>query len=65
MSRQIIGSREVALKTAELIHRIVSHVRFHTIDELIALIRAVGRHLVEANPEGTSGVYRLQRRLMR
>jgi len=36
------------------VQNIVRSVRFSTIDELLVLIKAVGRRLVEANPKGTS-----------
>lgn len=52
MPRQIVGSRNVALATAALVQNIVRSVKFSTIDELLALIKAVGRRLVEANPKG-------------
>ena len=50
--RQIVGSLNVALATAALIQSIVRSARYNTIDELLALIKAVGRKLTEANPKG-------------
>ncbi|KAL1412584.1 GCD complex subunit gcd7 [Vanrija albida] len=49
--RQIVGSRNVALATIALIQNIVRSVKYNTIDELLAIIRDVGRRLVEANPK--------------
>lgn len=48
---QIVGSRNVALATAALIQNIVRSVKYTTIDELLSIIRSVGRRLVEANPK--------------
>lgn len=41
----------MALATAALIQNIVRSARYNTIDELLALIKAVGRKLTEANPK--------------
>ncbi|RXK36599.1 translation initiation factor eIF-2B subunit beta [Tremella mesenterica] len=48
--RQIVGSRNVAIATAALIQNLVRSAKYTTIDELLALIKMVGRKLVEANP---------------
>ncbi|WWC92671.1 uncharacterized protein L201_007630 [Kwoniella dendrophila CBS 6074] len=49
--RQIVGSLNVALATAALIQNIVRSARYSTIDELLALIKSVGRRLIDANPK--------------
>ncbi|KAL7423889.1 GCD complex subunit gcd7 [Cryptotrichosporon argae] len=49
--RQIVGSRNVALATAVLIQNIVRGVKYSTVDELLLIIRAIGRRLVDANPK--------------
>lgn len=50
--RQVVGSRETALETVLVLRQVVSKARFSNIDQLIALIRSVGRRLVEAQPKG-------------
>lgn len=52
IKRQVVGSRNIALATAQLCHTVVRSAKFTTIDELLALVKAVGRKLVEANPKG-------------
>ncbi|ORY34594.1 hypothetical protein BCR39DRAFT_513544 [Naematelia encephala] len=49
--REIVGSRNVALATAAVVQNIVRSVKFTTIEELIGLIKGVGRRLVDANPK--------------
>ncbi|WWD20404.1 hypothetical protein CI109_104880 [Kwoniella shandongensis] len=49
--RQIVGSLNVALATAALVQNIVRSARYSTIDELLSLIKAVGRKLIDANPK--------------
>ncbi|WVQ77540.1 hypothetical protein IAR50_007227 [Cryptococcus sp. DSM 104548] len=49
--RQIVGSLNVALATAALVQSIVRSAKYSTIDELLALIKSVGRKLIEANPK--------------
>ncbi|WRT69806.1 uncharacterized protein IL334_006797 [Kwoniella shivajii] len=49
--RQIVGSLNVALATAALIQNIVRSARYSTIDELLALIKSVGKKLIDANPK--------------
>ena len=53
--RQLAGAQESAIETTLLIKYIVSHARFATIHELIAVIKAAGRRLVEAQPKGDCG----------
>ncbi|KAG9055018.1 GCD complex subunit gcd7 [Serendipita sp. 407] len=62
--RQLVGARESALETTLLMKYIVSHAKFNTIHELIAIIKAAGRRLVEAQPkEHTVG--NIVRRILR
>ncbi|WVR07952.1 hypothetical protein IAU60_004995 [Kwoniella sp. DSM 27419] len=49
--RQIVGSLNVALATAALVQNIVRSARYATIDELLLLIKSVGRRLIDANPK--------------
>lgn len=50
--RQVVGSREAALETLKVLRQVVSRARFANLDQLIGLIRCVGRRLVEAQPKG-------------
>lgn len=50
--RQIVGAREAALETVLVLRQIVSKARFSNIEQLVALIREVGRRLAEAQPKG-------------
>lgn len=52
--RQIIGSLNVALATGALIQNIVRTVKYSAVDELIGVIKAIGRRLIDANPRGMS-----------
>jgi translation initiation factor eIF-2B subunit beta len=52
--RQIVGSLNAAIATATLIKNIVRHVKYSTVEELINIIKAIGRRLMDANPRGTS-----------
>ncbi|EIN07194.1 nagb/rpia/CoA transferase-like protein [Punctularia strigosozonata HHB-11173 SS5] len=49
--RQVVGSRETALETVLVLRQVVSKARFSNFEQLIDLIRAVGRKLVEAQPK--------------
>ncbi|CAL1705286.1 unnamed protein product [Somion occarium] len=49
--RQVVGSREAALETVLVLRQVVSKARFSNIDQLISLIRSVGKRLVEAQPK--------------
>ncbi|THH10839.1 hypothetical protein EW145_g1051 [Phellinidium pouzarii] len=49
--RQLIGSRETALETVHVIRQVVLRARFRHIDELIGMIKSVGRRLVDAQPK--------------
>lgn len=46
-----MGSRNVALATAALIQNVVRSVKYTTIDELLAVIRSIGKRLIDANPK--------------
>ena len=50
--RQVVGSREAALETVLVLRQVVSKARFSNIDQLVSLIRSVGKRLVEAQPKG-------------
>lgn len=41
------------METTLLMKYIVSHAKFSSIDELLAIIKATGRKLVEAQPKGS------------
>lgn len=49
--RQVVGSRVAALETVRLLRQVVSKARFHNIDQLVRIIRTVGRRLVDAQPK--------------
>ncbi|KZT09734.1 nagb/rpia/CoA transferase-like protein [Laetiporus sulphureus 93-53] len=49
--RQVIGSRTAALETVLVLRQVVSKARFSNIDQLVGLIRDVGRRLAEAQPK--------------
>ncbi|WWC95717.1 hypothetical protein V866_002583 [Kwoniella sp. B9012] len=49
--RQIVGSLNVALATAALIQNVVRSARYSTIDELLGLIKSIGKKLIDANPK--------------
>lgn len=49
--RQVKGSRETALETVLVLRQVVSKARFSNIDQLVEIIRSVGRKLVEAQPK--------------
>ncbi|KAH7926648.1 nagb/rpia/CoA transferase-like protein [Leucogyrophana mollusca] len=49
--RQVVGSRETALETVLVLRQVVSKARFSNIDQLVEVIRSVGRKLVEAQPK--------------
>jgi translation initiation factor eIF-2B subunit beta len=50
--RQVVGSRETALETVIVLRQVVSRARFSNIDQLVAIIKSVGRKLVDAQPKG-------------
>ena len=50
--RQVIGSRTAALETVLVLRQVVSKARFSNIDQLVGLIRDVGRRLAEVQPKG-------------
>lgn len=47
-----MGSRRTALETVDVLSQVITNARFANIDELIELIKSVGRRLVEAQPKG-------------
>jgi len=49
--RQVVGSRETALETILVLRQVVSKARFSNIDQLVEIIRSVGRKLVDAQPK--------------
>jgi len=49
--RQVVGSRRAALETLLVLRQVVSKARFTNIDQLVEIIRSVGRRLVEAQPK--------------
>ncbi|KAF8891220.1 hypothetical protein BD779DRAFT_1437795 [Infundibulicybe gibba] len=49
--RQVVGSRAAALETLLVLRQVVSKARFSNIDQLVEIIRSVGRRLVEAQPK--------------
>lgn len=49
--RQVVGSRPAALETLLLLRQVVAKARFSNIEQLVEIIRAVGRRLVQAQPK--------------
>ncbi|TFY57004.1 hypothetical protein EVJ58_g7292 [Rhodofomes roseus] len=49
--RQIVGSREAALETVLVLRQVVAKARFSNIDQLVSLLREVGKRLAEAQPK--------------
>jgi hypothetical protein len=60
-NRDLIGSRQTALETAQLLYRFVGVAKFSSIEALVEQIKTVGRRLVAANPKGGGGFVRLGR----
>lgn len=50
-SRQVVGSREAALETVLVLRQVVARARFSNIDQLVSLLRDVGKRLAEAQPK--------------
>lgn len=50
--RQLVGSRETALETLQVIRQVVLRSRSSNIEELISTIKTVGRRLSQAQPKG-------------
>ncbi|PFH54151.1 hypothetical protein AMATHDRAFT_135818 [Amanita thiersii Skay4041] len=49
--RQVVGSRDTALETLLVLRQVITRAKFSNIDQLVGIIRAVGRRLVEAQPK--------------
>ncbi|EPQ57964.1 nagb/rpia/CoA transferase-like protein [Gloeophyllum trabeum ATCC 11539] len=49
--RQVVGSRQTAIETVLVLRQVVSKARFSNIEQLIHIIKAVGRRLVQAQPK--------------
>ncbi|KAG6837272.1 bifunctional tryptophan synthase trp1 [Arthromyces matolae] len=49
--RQVIGSRAAALETLLVLRQVVSKARFSNMEQLVEIIRSVGRRLVNAQPK--------------
>jgi hypothetical protein len=50
--RQLVGSRETALETLQVIRQVVLRSKSSDIEELISTIKTVGRRLSQAQPKG-------------
>lgn len=48
--KQILGSYEVAIETAQLLVKVVSLTKWKSLDELIKTISSIGRDLIDAQP---------------
>jgi translation initiation factor eIF-2B subunit beta len=51
--RQVVGSRATALETLLVLRQVISKARFSNMEQLVEIIRSVGRRLVEAQPKGS------------
>ncbi|KAG8856039.1 GCD complex subunit gcd7 [Tulasnella sp. 330] len=49
---QVVGSHATAIETVKLLRQVVSAAKFTSLDQLVQLVRAVGRELVAAQPKG-------------
>ncbi|KAJ7074298.1 hypothetical protein C8F01DRAFT_1099994 [Mycena amicta] len=49
--RQLVGSRATALETLLVLRQVISKSRFSNMEQLVTIIRGVGRRLVEAQPK--------------
>jgi len=49
--RQIVGSRATALETLLVLRQVISKARFSNFEQLVEIIRDVGRRLVDAQPK--------------
>ncbi|KAF7322623.1 Translation initiation factor eIF-2B subunit beta [Mycena chlorophos] len=49
--RQLVGSRATALETLLVLRQVISKSRFSNLEQLVAIVRGVGRRLVEAQPK--------------
>ncbi|KAF5381036.1 hypothetical protein D9615_004156 [Tricholomella constricta] len=49
--RQVVGSRATALETLLVLRQVVSKARFSNMEQLVEIIRSVGRRLVDAQPK--------------
>ncbi|PPQ68141.1 hypothetical protein CVT25_014067 [Psilocybe cyanescens] len=49
--RQIVGSRATALETLLVLRQVIAKARFSNLEQLVAIIRDVGRRLVDAQPK--------------
>ncbi|KAJ7582979.1 eukaryotic translation initiation factor 2B beta subunit [Mycena floridula] len=52
--RQIVGSRATAIETILVLRQVLSKARFSNIEQLVDIIRGVGRKLSEAQPKENS-----------
>lgn len=50
--RQVVGSRAAALETLHVLRQVVTKARFSNFEQLVEIIRTVGRRLVDAQPKG-------------
>lgn len=50
--RQIVGSRQAALETVLVLRQVIANAKFSNFEQLVEIIREVGRRLVEAQPKG-------------
>ena len=56
LARQVVGSREAALETVLFLRQVVAKARFTNIDQLVSLLREVGKRLAKAQPKGAFDV---------
>ncbi|KZV65917.1 nagb/rpia/CoA transferase-like protein [Peniophora sp. CONT] len=61
--RQVVGSRQAALETVVVLRQVIAKARFQNIQQLVGIIRNVGRTLVQAQPKEHS-VGNIIRRLL-
>ncbi|KAF8163534.1 hypothetical protein B0H34DRAFT_781223 [Crassisporium funariophilum] len=49
--RQVVGSRATALETLLVLRQVIAKARFSSLEQLVEIIRGVGRRLVDAQPK--------------
>jgi translation initiation factor eIF-2B subunit beta len=49
---QLVGSHATALETVLLLRQVISSAKFTSLEQLVGIIKGVGKTLVEAQPKG-------------
>ncbi|KAG9013243.1 GCD complex subunit gcd7 [Tulasnella sp. 427] len=49
--RQVVGSHATAIETVLLMRQVISAARFTSLDQLVTIVKAAGRQIIEAQPK--------------